>query len=910
MKGEPIASEPTSNLERRPAVPTILERGPAPEYKEIQALPPIRPDALPDRSMPRPLLLLALLFASVIAGGGGLLYWREAQERQVAAPTPAAPPSPAASGPAGRSETTETAEGADSAATGTPSAPAGVAESRAAVVPEPGSPAPPRAGADATVAAAPDPEEQPAAGSEETRPAPQGEAAAEAADSSAPAEAAPSFDVVRVEPTGEALFAGRAAPDANVEILADGEVIARTTADAEGAFVAVPDAALPPGEHAIELRASGAAGQPAPQVAVNVPQPGSGGAAEIVAGAPEQDIAALPAPEIRQPEDGPAPRAAEAPAAGGNKPPDEVGGQAEAPAVETLPPAEVNAPQDAAPSDSAIAGEAQPAENEVPSDSEPAQAAPGDGEDLARPASGVAGEVQPPEIRAPSEGEPAQAAAGSSSEPARQTEAVERDSGPAAPNAAEQTGRDRTAPPPAQADTADRAPANAEQPAPAGGQGSEGGTAGSAETGMPPPAPAGQAEIAAIEPAGRDGRPGAPEPPEIPGSETRRAADPPVAGAATGTEPPVAVLPPEDQQASSAAPGAQARQESATSQAPAVTSAPELPGGPQVATPPPAARLPAAGQEQGTDLAAVPPLLQPPAETAPESGATAPAAASASQGAPQPRANDQASQEPGTQAAPAPGGEAAGPAPQIARGEAAATVSPDVAAGAADAGAVAARTTGELTTDPLIAGVAISAGEARPTNTEPGQIKAAAEAGPGQLTPDLSIRAAEAEADRLYVAGEAKPGSLVRVYAGGELIGEATTGERGAWLVEASKALPAGEVVIRADAVAENPAEPNVQVELPFVRHADGMVLEPLAGETATAAADPEADARLPPPTFVMIRRGDNLWRISRRNYGRGIRFKSIYAANNDRIRDPDLIYPGQVFVLPARDRNWDSAKN
>jgi nucleoid-associated protein YgaU len=50
--------------------------------------------------------------------------------------------------------------------------------------------------------------------------------------------------------------------------------------------------------------------------------------------------------------------------------------------------------------------------------------------------------------------------------------------------------------------------------------------------------------------------------------------------------------------------------------------------------------------------------------------------------------------------------------------------------------------------------------------------------------------------------------------------------------------------------------------------------------------------------TTVVIR-GDSLWRISESTYGRGIRYPTIYYANRDKIRDPDLIYPGQIFVLP-----------
>jgi nucleoid-associated protein YgaU len=66
---------------------------------------------------------------------------------------------------------------------------------------------------------------------------------------------APSFDVVRVEPTGESVVAGRAAPNATVELLRDGKVLARALADASGLFAFVPPP-LPPGSHEIALQAT------------------------------------------------------------------------------------------------------------------------------------------------------------------------------------------------------------------------------------------------------------------------------------------------------------------------------------------------------------------------------------------------------------------------------------------------------------------------------------------------------------------------------------------------------------------------------------------------------------------------------------------------------------------------------
>jgi nucleoid-associated protein YgaU len=50
-----------------------------------------------------------------------------------------------------------------------------------------------------------------------------------------------------------------------------------------------------------------------------------------------------------------------------------------------------------------------------------------------------------------------------------------------------------------------------------------------------------------------------------------------------------------------------------------------------------------------------------------------------------------------------------------------------------------------------------------------------------------------------------------------------------------------------------------------------------------------------------VVSRGDSLWRISRITYGDGTRYAIVYRANRDRIRDPNLIHPGQILVLPMK---------
>lgn len=69
----------------------------------------------------------------------------------------------------------------------------------------------------------------------------------------------------------------------------------------------------------------------------------------------------------------------------------------------------------------------------------------------------------------------------------------------------------------------------------------------------------------------------------------------------------------------------------------------------------------------------------------------------------------------------------------------------------------------------------------------------------------------------------------------------------------------------------------------------------------SAAATDRSNTVVVPKIDTRVVIRGDNLWQISRATYGQGIRYTVIYKANRDQIRDPDLIYPGQIFVLPKQ---------
>ena len=96
----------------------------------------------------------------------------------------------------------------------------------------------------------------------------------------------------------------------------------------------------------------------------------------------------------------------------------------------------------------------------------------------------------------------------------------------------------------------------------------------------------------------------------------------------------------------------------------------------------------------------------------------------------------------------------------------------------------------------------------------------------------------------------------------------------------------------------------SVEIETPASDQSTTTELASLSndnGQTTSDANSAETSEKkeLRTGTAVIIRRGDSLWRVARRNYGKGIRYTTIFEANRDQVRDADLIYPGQVLKVP-----------
>ncbi len=135
------------------------------------------------------------------------------------------------------------------------------------------------------------------------------------------------------------------------------------------------------------------------------------------------------------------------------------------------------------------------------------------------------------------------------------------------------------------------------------------------------------------------------------------------------------------------------------------------------------------------------------------------------------------------------------------------------------------------------------------------------------------------DAGGIRFAGRAAPGSTVRVYVNDRHAGDAEADAQGRWALQPQDEVALGRHRLRLDQIASAGAVA-ARIEVPFQR-------DRLPGEALTQGR-------------IVVQPGNSLWRLARHSYGRGVLYTVIYEANRELIRDPNRIYPGQIFVLPA----------
>ncbi len=139
--------------------------------------------------------------------------------------------------------------------------------------------------------------------------------------------------------------------------------------------------------------------------------------------------------------------------------------------------------------------------------------------------------------------------------------------------------------------------------------------------------------------------------------------------------------------------------------------------------------------------------------------------------------------------------------------------------------------------------------------------------------------------DKVFVSGRGTPENEVFLYVNNEAVANTMIGTDGTWDIELRN-LDVGIYNLRADELDET-GRVTSRMETPFQR---------------AYPADVQAAAQATTEITHIVQPGNSLWLIATNNYGDGFKYHQIFQANRDKIRDPDLIYPGQVFVIPGEE--------
>ncbi|MEM6372507.1 MAG: LysM peptidoglycan-binding domain-containing protein [Pseudomonadota bacterium] len=136
----------------------------------------------------------------------------------------------------------------------------------------------------------------------------------------------------------------------------------------------------------------------------------------------------------------------------------------------------------------------------------------------------------------------------------------------------------------------------------------------------------------------------------------------------------------------------------------------------------------------------------------------------------------------------------------------------------------------------------------------------------------------------VQLAGRAQDDAkVVRIYVNNRPVVDLDVDDTGGW----GGSLPqidTGVYTLRVDEL-DAAGDVTSRVETPFRREDPDLLAQSGTGAASTRQ--------------ITVQTGNTLWAIARDRYGEGLLYVQVFEANRDRIRDPDLIFPGQVFELP-----------
>jgi nucleoid-associated protein YgaU len=139
-------------------------------------------------------------------------------------------------------------------------------------------------------------------------------------------------------------------------------------------------------------------------------------------------------------------------------------------------------------------------------------------------------------------------------------------------------------------------------------------------------------------------------------------------------------------------------------------------------------------------------------------------------------------------------------------------------------------------------------------------------------------------AGEVVLSGRGTPGAYVRIYLDDLTNATAQIAQDGSWGTTLPE-VDTGVYRLRVDEV-DGAGAVVSRVETPFKRADQELAAELNDGLVSQVTVQP----------------GSTLWAIARQNYGAGVLYVRVFEANRALIRDPDLIYPGQIFTVPEPD--------
>ena len=134
------------------------------------------------------------------------------------------------------------------------------------------------------------------------------------------------------------------------------------------------------------------------------------------------------------------------------------------------------------------------------------------------------------------------------------------------------------------------------------------------------------------------------------------------------------------------------------------------------------------------------------------------------------------------------------------------------------------------------------------------------------------------ESGNVILSGRAGNTNLIYVYLNNKFIQSTNVSTSGGWKIELLNISP-GIYDLRIDETSKT-GKVISRLLIPFKKESTKLLTNLVSGT-------------------VTVQSGNSLWRIARRILGKGIKYIEIYEKNKNQIKNPNLIYPGQVFIIP-----------